>query len=78
MPIPETKNQKKVRSGIYNQIEVALGGLPTPGGMLSRGWLQSVAVLASYRLLASTMAVMPARTAGGNIDQPSKRLICPI
>jgi len=35
-------------------------------------------VLASYRLLASTMAVILARTAGGNIDQPSKRLICPI
>ena len=37
MPAPETKNQKKVRSGIYDQIEAALGGLPTPGGMLSTG-----------------------------------------
>jgi hypothetical protein len=34
--------------------------------------------VAGYFLLASTMAVMPARTAGGNIDQPSKLLVCPI
>ena len=39
MPNPETKNQKKVWSGIYNQIGVALGGPACPGAMLSTGWL---------------------------------------
>jgi hypothetical protein len=78
MPNPESETQKNSRWVRSNSFGAALGGLPPRGPCSPPRWLQTVAVLASYRLLASTMAVMPARTAGGNIDQPSKRLICPI